>query len=171
MPTEVDVVRLADVDVEEIRRLLARFDLELTDCDDAGPIPGSFWGDDEAGLLGNRLYARDATPLHSILHETGHFICLSPARRERLDTDAASDDAEETAVCYLQVLLAEQLSGIGRKRIFADMDAWGYSFRLGSTAAWFEQDADDARAWLIERGIVDPLRPANLRLHGARGAP
>jgi hypothetical protein len=34
-----------------------------------------------------------------------------------------------------------------------DMDAWGYSFRLGSTAAWFEADAEDARDWLRERGL------------------
>jgi len=24
---------------------------------------------------------------------------------------------------------------------------------LGSTKAWFEQDAEDAKAWLIERGL------------------
>ena len=48
----------------------------------------------------------------------------------------------------------------------ADMDAWGYSFRLGSTRAWFERDAEDARAWLAERrllppppGAADPTRP------------
>ena len=37
----------------------------------------------------------------------------------------------------------------------ADMDAWGYTFRLGSAQAWFEQDAQEARAWLIDKGIVD----------------
>jgi hypothetical protein len=35
----------------------------------------------------------------------------------------------------------------------ADMDAWGYSFRLGSTRAWFEHDADDARVFLQARGL------------------
>jgi hypothetical protein len=35
------------------------------------------------------------------------------------------------------------------------MDAWGYSFRLGSSKAWFEQDARDAQRWLLERGIID----------------
>ena len=58
-------------------------------------------------------------------------------------------------MCYLQVLLAGELPGVGRERLFADMDAWGYSFRLGSTRAWFENDAEDARAWLVERGILD----------------
>jgi hypothetical protein len=33
------------------------------------------------------------------------------------------------------------------------MDAWGYTYRLGSTQAWFEQDADDARAFLEEHGL------------------
>jgi len=35
------------------------------------------------------------------------------------------------------------------------MDAWGYSFRLGNSRAWFEQDAADARAWLQQHGILD----------------
>ncbi len=26
-----------------------------------------------------------------------------------------------------------------------DMDEWGYSFRLGSAANWFAEDAEDAR--------------------------
>ncbi len=38
----------------------------------------------------------------------------------------------------------------------ADMDAWGYSFRLGSTRAWFEGDAADARAWLERHALVAP---------------
>jgi hypothetical protein len=36
----------------------------------------------------------------------------------------------------------------------ADMDAWGYSFRLGSAARWFQEDADDARQWLAARGLL-----------------
>jgi hypothetical protein len=39
--------------------------------------------------------------------------------------------------------------------MFRDMDDWGYTFRLGSAAAWFEQDAEDARAWLVEHGLTD----------------
>ena len=37
----------------------------------------------------------------------------------------------------------------------ADMDRWGYSFRLGSTAAWLAGDAEDARAWLERHGLLD----------------
>ena len=36
-----------------------------------------------------------------------------------------------------------------------DMDAWGYSFRLGSSRAWFESDADDARGWLVDNKLMN----------------
>src|SRR5690625_710150 len=65
------------------------------------------------------------------------------------------DQTNENATCYLQILLADQLPGMGRARMLADMDAWDYSFRLGSAQAWFEKDAEDARQTLVERGIVD----------------
>jgi hypothetical protein len=156
MPTEKPpVLRLADIERGELADLLARFDLELIDCAEHEPIPGSYWGDDEAGLKANRLHARADTPLHSIVHEACHYICLSPARRRSLDTDAGSDETEENAVCYLQVLLAGELAGLGRERMFADMDAWGYSFRLGCSRAWFENDAEDARQWLLEHRLID----------------
>ncbi|MEN8665609.1 MAG: hypothetical protein ABF356_11695, partial [Polycyclovorans sp.] len=31
-------------------------------------IPGSYWGDEEAGLIGDRLHVRPDTPVHSLLH-------------------------------------------------------------------------------------------------------
>jgi hypothetical protein len=119
-----------------------------------GPIPGSYWGESEAGLIGNRLLLRPDTPVHSALHEACHFICADQGRRRILHTDAGGDDLEECAVCYLQCLLADTLPGYSRARMFADMDAWGYSFRLGSAQAWFERDADDARAWLAEHALL-----------------
>ena len=119
-------------------------------------IPGSYWGESEAGLRGDRLFARLDTPIHSILHEACHYICMTPERRAGLDKDAGGDDPEESAVCYLQVLLADELPGVGRARLFSDMDAWGYSFRLGNSRAWFEGDAADARQWLVDRGVIDP---------------
>jgi hypothetical protein len=93
--------------------------------------------------------------VHSVLHEASHYICMSPERRSGLDRDAGGDDAEESAVCYLQVLLADQLPGVGCERLSSDMDEWGYSFRLGNTRAWFSSDAGDARRWLVEHGVVD----------------
>jgi len=88
---------------------------------------------------------------------------MAPERRAGLDKDAGGDDLEESAVCYLQVLLGDELPGVGRQRLIEDMDAWGYSFRLGSTRAWFEGDSDDARAWLREHGVIDGRdRPTGL---------
>jgi hypothetical protein len=158
-----DVLRLGYFDRAELCRLLAGYRIELCDIAPGKPIPGSFWGDDEAGLIGHRLYARSDTPLHSILHEASHFICLDPTRRTSLDRDAGSDDAEESAVCYLQILLADELPSMGRDRMFTDMDCWGYSFRLGSARAWFEYDAGDALEWLSRFGLVADRRPS-LRL-------
>lgn len=118
-------------------------------------LPGSFWGEPEAGLTGNVLHVASDTPLHSALHEAAHFVCMSPARRAVLWRDAGGDHAEENAVCYLQILWADQLPGVGAQRLMQDMDAWGYSFRLGSTSRWFAEDATDARDWLQSRGIID----------------
>jgi hypothetical protein len=150
------MLRLAGLDRVAIGVLLDRYGLALRIVAPEVEIPGSYWGESEAGLQGSVLYARPDTPLHSVLHEAAHFICMSPERRAALDRDAGGDDAEECAVCYLQLLLAMQLPQCGFARACEDMDEWGYSFRLGSTRAWFEQDAADARLWLLAEGIVDP---------------
>jgi hypothetical protein len=149
------VLLLNGIDRVAVALLLARYGLSLELVSAGEAIPGSYWGDSEAGLRGDRLYARLDTPLHSVLHEAGHYICMSPERRAGLDRDAGGDDLEESAVCYLQVRFADELPHLGRERLFTDMDAWGYSFRLGSTRAWFEQDAEDARQWLCRHGIID----------------
>jgi hypothetical protein len=135
--------------------LLHRFALQVQLLAVDAHIPGSFWGEREAGLRGNFLYVRGDTPLHSALHEACHFICMDAPRRLQLDRDAKSDDAEENAVCYLQILLADELPNCNRARMQQDMDAWGYTFRLGSAQAWFESDAADARAWLQREDIID----------------
>jgi hypothetical protein len=138
-----------------VAMLLDRYGLELRMVPAREPIPGSYWGEREAGLVRNVLYGRSDTPLHSVLHEAAHFICMTPERRAGLDTDAGGDEAEECAVCYLQLLLAGELPQFGFERACDDMDEWGYSFRLGSTRNWFEQDAEDARLWLLDAGIID----------------
>ena len=139
----------------ELALLLERYGLDLVLVAPEQLIPGSYWGEREAGLIGAKIYARLDTPLHSVLHETAHFACMAPERRAGLDTDAGGDDAEESAVCYLQILIAESLPNAGAERMCRDMDEWGYSFRLGSAAQWFAEDAEDARRWLEQRGLID----------------
>ena len=101
---------LSAIDRHHVIRLLAGYGLDLRLVTSAEPIPGSYWGESEAGLQGNDLFARFDTPLHSVLHEAAHFICMSPERRVVLDRDAGGDDAEEGAVCYLQILMADAAS-------------------------------------------------------------
>jgi hypothetical protein len=146
---------LSSIDRLAMALLLNRYGMEMSLVAYQEVIPGSYWGDSEAGLKADRLYARLDTPVHSVLHEACHYICMAPERRAGLDRDAGGDDLEESAVCYLQVLLADELPGVGRKRLWSDMDEWGYSFRLGSTRAWFEEDANDARLWLRDHGVID----------------
>ena len=135
--------------------LLDHYGLELVMHPAGAPLPGSWWGEPEAGIIGRRVHVRPDTPLHSALHEAGHTLCMDPARRASLHTNAGGDDLEECGVCYLQILLADNLPGVGRERLMRDMDAWGYSFRLGSTTAWFREDAGDARAFLLQHGLID----------------
>ena len=153
---ENKVLCLSDIETAAMATLLAKYNMTLKITETEQPIPGSFWGDEEAGLIGDTLFARADTPIHSILHEAGHYICMSADRRDALDTNAGGDYDEENGVCYLQILLADHLPGLNQNRMLSDMDSWGYSFRLGSARSWFEQDAVDARNWLIENGIIDP---------------
>ncbi len=148
------VMRMSHIGFDTAADLLARFDLHLRRVEHAEPIPGSYWGDEEAGIIGNTVHARDDTPVHSLLHEACHLIVLPPERRPDVHTDATDSIEEENATCYLQIVLADELPGVGRARLMADMDAWGYSFRLGSTSAWFEQDATDAHEFLKSRGLL-----------------
>jgi hypothetical protein len=148
------MLQLATMDRVELALMLHHYGLTLRLTAPHESIPGSYWGESEAGLKGDVLYARLDTPVHSVLHEASHYICMTPERRAGLDRDAGGDDAEESAVCYLQVLLADALAEVGRERMMKDMDKWGYSFRLGSTRAWFAGDAEDAREWLRSRGLI-----------------
>ena len=143
------------IDRLSLEMLLDRYGLVLQLVAPEEVIPGSYWGEREAGLIGAKIFVRLDSPLHSVLHESAHFICMTPERRAGLDTDAGGDDAEENAVCYLQLMLSDSLPNVGRERMCRDMDEWGYSFRLGSAAAWFAQDAEDARGWLIQHGLLD----------------
>ena len=152
------VILLRDADCGRIADLLARYGVRLEPVADGAPIPGSYWGEPEAGIVGATVYARGDTPLHSLLHEAAHLVVLPPERRAAVHTDATDSVEEEDAVCVLQALFGDALPGVGRDRVLADMDAWGYTFRLGSARAYFEHDADEAWAWLQVRGLATASR-------------
>lgn len=145
---------VGDIAAESLQSVLKKYELQLVFCGDGEPIKGSFWGEPEAGVIRDTVYVRADTPVHSLLHETCHVICMSPERRRALERDAGGDDLEESAVCFLQILLADSIGGAGSERVMLDMDAWGYSFRLGSTAAWFANDGEDARQYLLDHKLI-----------------
>lgn len=149
----------------ELQQLLKRYQLTLTLLMAEQEIPGSFWGAPEAGLIRNKVYIRPDTPVHSLLHESCHVVCMDATRRVQLHTDAGGrTPAEENAVCYLQILLSDQITGFGRERALLDMDRWGYSFRLGSAQRWFEEDAEDAQQWLLANDLIDGHNQPTYRL-------
>ena len=148
------VVRCGALNSTAMDGLLGRYRLTSVQIAPGMTIPGSYWGEPEAGLIGHRLYWQPDTPLHSLLHELAHFVCMDTLRRADLNTDAGGDDTEECAVCYLEVLLADYLPSFGTEGCLADMDAWGYSFREGSASAWFVGDGQEARVWLLDRGLI-----------------
>jgi hypothetical protein len=148
------ILRCGDIPLQSLQQLLAKYALSIHITADGEAIPGSWFGDSEAGIIGRQLHVRSDTPIHSALHESCHYICMDSARREQLHTDAGGGYDEENGVCYLQTLLADYIAEFGRARSFSDMDEWGYTFRLGSAQKWFEEDAEDARAWLLQHGLI-----------------
>ncbi len=155
-PSEL-VLSVSDIDIASLGELFGTHGLDLENVALGEKIPGSHWGEREAGLIKHTLFYRADTPVHSILHEAGHWLMMDDTRRIALHTDALGSQAEEDAVCYLQVLMADLIPGMGRERMFCDMDNWGYSFMVGSSRAWFFEDASDAKATLLQRLESQPL--------------
>jgi hypothetical protein len=161
-----NVLLCSELDPAPLAALLARFGLSLERVADGAPIPGSWFGEPEAGIIARRVLVRGDTPVHSALHESCHLICMDAERRATLHTNAGGDYDEENAVNYLEITLGTLLPGVGRERILADMDSWGYTFRLGSARAWFEQDAEDARQWLLQHDLLDGDGAPTWKLRG-----
>lgn len=155
---------VSDLAWDTVAGLLRKYGLSIDRLSDGHAINGSYWGEPEAGVVGDRVFVRGDTPIHSLLHETCHIVCMTPERRTKLEGDAGGDDLEECAVCYLQIVLADELPGAGKERLMQDMDDWGYSFRLGSATCWFDHDAEDARGWLRTQGLIRADRRPTYRL-------
>lgn len=142
-----------DIPISQLVELLGPYGLEIKTVANGEEIPGSYWGDEEAGLIKNLLLVRGDTPVHSALHEACHYICMDEQRKATVHTDAGGSDVEENAVCYLQIQLADRMKSYSAAESMADMDEWGYSFRNGSAKSWFESDAEDAIAFLKKHYI------------------
>ncbi len=149
------VLMCGELTSNALKEVFGQYGMVIEWVKDGQEIPGSFWGDSEAGLIANRLLVRRDTPLHSAMHEACHYICMDQERRSGLHTDAGGGYDEENGVNYLQTLLSDFIPECGRMRMFSDMDEWGYSYRLGSAQTWFEKDAEDAQRWLLGYGLID----------------
>ena len=162
------MIRLKNIQQARMRLLFGRYRLHLEVISIHKDIPFSFWGEPEAGRYLATLYAREDTPIHSLLHEACHYICMPPKHRNSTKTDAGGSALEENACCFLQILLSDYIPGYNQHMHLHDMDTWGYNFRLGSSTRWFYADSDDAREWLIEHAIIDQfnLPTWQLRQHG-----
>jgi len=155
----------SEIKLDQLQSILDRYNLIMHLIDDNQKIPGSWFGEPEAGIIENNLYIRNDTPVHSALHESCHYICMAPERRDVLHTNAGGDYDEENGVCYLSILLSDYINEFGRERMFNDMDEWGYTFRLGSSQKWFVEDAQDTIKWLVSHEIIsDKNKPSwNIR--------
>lgn len=149
------MVYYENLNSDSIKKLLSRYGMQINYSKPGVAIPHSFWGTPEAGRKKNRLYIRGDTPIHSLLHESCHYVCMPAEQRTLNQIDAKGSAMEENATCYLQILLAEHIDGYSRTQLMKDMDAWGYSFRLGSANSWFTQDTEDVRQWLISQQIIN----------------
>ena len=155
---------LQDIGFDSLLVLLDRYCLKLTLVEPSEDIPYSFWGTPEAGRLKSTLFARADTPIHSILHETAHYICMPASQRSANSIDAKGSAVEESACCFLQILLTDYIENVNRVVLMNNMDSWGYSFRLGSTARWFYADSDDAKTWLAQNQLITNLCLPSWRL-------
>lgn len=149
------VLTCADIHFSQLQQLLKKYHLIIQRVEDHQKIPGSWFGEPEAGIIQNKLYVRNDTPVHSALHESCHYVCMDEPRRKKLHTNVGGDYNEENAVCYLSILLSDFIDGFGRERMLRDMNEWGYTFRLGSSQAWFENDAEDAFEWLVKNKMIN----------------
>ncbi len=68
------MLTVADLPTQALQNLLSPYSIIVESVSNNAPIPGSFGGDSEAGLIRNILYVRPEPPVHSALHEACHYI-------------------------------------------------------------------------------------------------
>jgi hypothetical protein len=167
MVEAASVLTLADIHFDDAAALLHRFGLRCSASPTAHRFPAATGANRGRDHRQRTVYARSDTPVHSLLHEACHLIVLPPERRAPC-TPTPPIRSRGRRGLLLQGLLADALPGVGSDRVLADMDAWGYTFRLGSARAWFEHDADDAWAWLQDADWSTQRAPCSSRLSLAK---
>src|SRR3569833_2073887 len=80
----MNVVTCGEIQLSALQDVLSPYGIDVLPVPDAQPIPGTHFGDPEAGLIAHRLYIRSATPVHSALHDACHYLCMASARRARV---------------------------------------------------------------------------------------
>jgi len=73
------VLSCSDIAADVADRLLGRYGIAVERVAAGTPITGSFWGEPEAGIVGQQVFVRPDTPVHSLLHEVCHIICMTPS--------------------------------------------------------------------------------------------
>lgn len=127
--------RIRDLSNGSVARLIQRYGLDLETVPAGEAITGSYWGEPEAGIVGNTIYVRGDTPVHSVLHEASHVICMSPDRRASLDRDAGGDDLEECAVCFFADRTRKRATRCRRETTHAGYGRLGLQFSTGQCDA------------------------------------
>ena len=110
-----DVLRFAAIDPAGLERLLQRWGLQLRVVAAGDDIPGSFWGEEEAGLIADSLYVRPDTPVHSALHEACHFIFISKEQGNIMAKQAAAAPAVKAGpIQRLRTFYSEVTTELGK---------------------------------------------------------
>ena len=144
---------LRDIGFDDVAALLARYGLAARARRRRRADPRQLLGRTRSRPDRPRVHARDDTPVHSLLHEAAHLIVLPPERARRAYRRHRFGRGRRRR---LRAAVAARRRPARRRprALMADMDAWGYTFRLGSARAYFERDAEDAGPGCSARGLV-----------------
>src|SRR5690625_8003398 len=94
---EQSVLRLDELPPGAAENLLQRYGLNLQTVAEGQPIPGTFWGEPEAGIIGGTVAARPDTAGQSLPHEAGHPPARTPVRRPHIPTGPRRDQPNHHA--------------------------------------------------------------------------
>lgn len=130
--------------------LFVCFDLWFECVVDGELIFGSFWGDEEVGIIGIIVYVCGDMLVYLLLYEVCYLIVLLLECCVVVYIDVIDLIEEEDVICYLQIVLVDVFLGVGCDWLMVDMDVWGYLFWFGLICVWFEQDVENVCQFLFD---------------------